>query len=49
MEIPEISMQKLSFPNQYYATVNLQALEILTSSEVKELSLSIRSVYERKC
>lgn len=43
-EIPDISKQRYSFAESDYTTVELQALEIITSEDVRELKIS-----QRKC
>ncbi|XP_050087150.1 sodium channel protein Nach [Anopheles aquasalis] len=42
MEVAEISKRHYSFPESYYTTVELHALEILTSPNARELSVSQR-------
>ena len=42
MEVAEISKRQYSFQESYYTTVELLALEILTSSNARELSISQR-------
>ncbi|KAL9697993.1 hypothetical protein quinque_001434 [Culex quinquefasciatus] len=44
MEVPEISKRRYSFLEAFYTTVELLALEIITSPNARELSIS-----QRKC
>ncbi|XP_055543488.1 sodium channel protein Nach, partial [Wyeomyia smithii] len=42
MEVPDISEQRYLFLDSFYTTVELLALELITSTSVKELSISQR-------
>ncbi|XP_055609428.1 uncharacterized protein LOC129756544 [Uranotaenia lowii] len=44
MEVPEISKRRYSFKDAFYTTVELLALELITSPNARELSVS-----QRKC